>query len=117
MGGVYRARDPRLNRDAAITVLSEGASRDAERFRRFEGEARALAALNHPNILTIYAIDAAGGLDSVAMEYDAGGTLSWMDRAIDARDPIIMPIKSCPFLDPARGDARFEALLRKMHLA
>jgi tetratricopeptide (TPR) repeat protein len=40
----------------------------------------------------------------------------WMDRAIEGRDPIIMPIKSFPFLDPVRGDARFRELLRKMHL-
>ena len=76
MGEVYRARDIRLNRDAAIKILSEGASRDSDRLRRFEREARALAALNHPNILTIYAIDAAGGLDYIAMEYVAGGTLA-----------------------------------------
>jgi hypothetical protein len=43
--------------------------------------------------------------------------LEWMDRAIEARDPIIMPIKTFPFLDPIRGDPRFRVLLEKMHLA
>ena len=43
-------------------------------------------------------------------------TFSWMDRAIDARDPMMMPIKSYPFLDPLRTDPRFHALLRKMNL-
>jgi serine/threonine-protein kinase len=47
---------------------------------------------------------------------DWDSAFEWMDRAIDARDPIIMPIKSFPFLDPVRDDARFQALLRKMHL-
>ncbi len=41
----------------------------------------------------------------------------WMDRAIDARDPMMMPIKSFPFLDPFRADPRYHALLRKMNLA
>ena len=50
------------------------------------------------------------GLD----EWDAA--FEWMDRAIETRDPIIMPIKSYPFLDPVRGDARYRALLHKMHL-
>ena len=50
------------------------------------------------------------GLD----DWDAA--LEWLDRAIEARDPIIMPIKSFPFLDPIRADARFQALLKKMHL-
>jgi tetratricopeptide (TPR) repeat protein len=47
-------------------------------------------------------------------EWDAA--FEWMDRAIETRDPIIMPIKSYPFLDPVRGDARYHALLRKMNL-
>jgi hypothetical protein len=47
---------------------------------------------------------------------DWDSAFEWMDRAIEARDPIIMPIRSYPFLDPVRGDARFQALLRKMHL-
>ena len=47
---------------------------------------------------------------------DWDAALEWMDRAIEVRDPIIMPIRSFPFLDPVRGDARFQALLRKMHL-
>ena len=47
---------------------------------------------------------------------DWDAAFEWMDRAIEARDPIIMPIKSFPFLDPVRGDARFQALLKKMHL-
>lgn len=56
MGDVYRATDPRLGRDVAIKVLPRDASRDRARFERFEREARALAALNHPGIVTIHEI-------------------------------------------------------------
>jgi serine/threonine protein kinase len=56
MGEVYRATDIRLGRDVAIKVLPEGLARDAKRLRRFETEARAVAALNHPNILSIHDI-------------------------------------------------------------
>src|SRR5579864_500138 len=56
MGEVYRARDPRLNREVAIKVLPASFSSDRERLHRFEQEARAAAALNHPNILAVYDI-------------------------------------------------------------
>jgi serine/threonine protein kinase len=58
MGEVYRARDPRLGRDVAIKVLPVAFSADPDRLRRFEQEARATGALNHPNILAIYDIGA-----------------------------------------------------------
>jgi serine/threonine protein kinase len=61
MGEIYRARDPRLGRDVAIKVLPSSFSADADRLRRFELEARAVAALNHPNILTVHEIGAADG--------------------------------------------------------
>ena len=51
---VYRARDPRLGRDVAIKVLPDDIATDRDRLRRFEQEARAVAALNHPNILSVY---------------------------------------------------------------
>jgi serine/threonine protein kinase len=54
MGAVYRARDPRLGRDVAIKVLPDEVAADRDRLRRFEQEARAVAALNHPNILSVY---------------------------------------------------------------
>jgi eukaryotic-like serine/threonine-protein kinase len=54
MGEVYRARDPRLDRIVAIKILPRSFAEDATRLRRFEQEARAVAALNHPNILAIY---------------------------------------------------------------
>jgi eukaryotic-like serine/threonine-protein kinase len=56
MGEVYRARDARLSREVAVKVLPAAFSRDPERLRRFEQEARATAALNHPNILAVYDI-------------------------------------------------------------
>ena len=58
MGEVYRARDTRLGRDVAIKVLPAGFGTDADRLQRFEQEARAAAALNHPNILAVYDIGA-----------------------------------------------------------
>jgi serine/threonine protein kinase len=54
MGEVYRARDPRLGREVAVKVLPEDLARDPERLQRFEREARAVAALSHPNILTVF---------------------------------------------------------------
>jgi eukaryotic-like serine/threonine-protein kinase len=54
IGEVYRAHDPRLNRDVAIKILSEFLSSDPDSLRRFEREAKAAAALNHPNILAVY---------------------------------------------------------------
>jgi serine/threonine protein kinase len=56
MGEVYRARDPRLGREVAIKVLPAAFTFDSERLRRFEQEARAASALNHPNILTVHDI-------------------------------------------------------------
>src|ERR1700686_3537852 len=54
MGEVYRARDPRLRRDVALKVLPTEVSRDPTRRQRFERESRAVAALNHPNIVSIH---------------------------------------------------------------
>src|SRR5205823_6381224 len=54
MGEVYRARDEKLNRDVAIKVLPAALSQDVDRLRRFEQEAQAAGALNHPHILAVY---------------------------------------------------------------
>ena len=61
MGEVYRARDTRLGRDVAVKVLTESFSQDPERLRRFEQEARSVAALNHPNILALFDIGSQDG--------------------------------------------------------
>ena len=75
MGEVYRARDTRLGRDIAIKVLPVAAASDEERRGRFEREARAVAALNHPNIVTIHAVEEADGVPFFTMEYIEGQTL------------------------------------------
>jgi serine/threonine protein kinase len=76
MGEVYRARDGRLNRDVAIKVLPAALSSDSARLRRFEAEARATAALNHPNILAVYAIDAYDGAPFIVAEFLEGHSLA-----------------------------------------
>ena len=72
MGVVYKARDTHLDRFIAIKVLPPERVADPERRRRFVQEAKAASALNHPNIITIYDIDAADGVDFIAMEYVPG---------------------------------------------
>ena len=61
MGEVYRARDTRLERDVAIKMIPAHVASDPERIARFEREARAVAALQHPNIVTIHAVSPSTG--------------------------------------------------------
>ena len=75
MGEVYRARDSRLNREVAIKVLHDFSSNDPDRLRRFEQEARAVAALNHPNILAIYQMGSHEGAPYLVSELLEGETL------------------------------------------
>ncbi len=75
MGEVYRARDPRLNRDVAIKVLHASVAADPERLRRFTAEAQAVAALNHPNVLTIHEVGTQGEHPFIATELLEGATL------------------------------------------
>jgi eukaryotic-like serine/threonine-protein kinase len=75
MGEVYRARDTRLGRDVAIKMLPEALANDADRLRRFEQEARTIAALNHPNILGIHDIGTHEGAPFLVSELLEGETL------------------------------------------
>lgn len=79
MGVVYRALDTHLDRPVAIKILRPGATTSPERRRRFQQEAKAASALNHPNIVHIYDISCSGGMDYIAMEFVDGKTL---DRLI-----------------------------------
>ena len=75
MGEVYRAHDPRLGREVAIKVLPSGSAPDSERLRRFEQEARATAALNHPNILAVFDIGSQDNSPYIVSELLEGETL------------------------------------------
>ena len=76
MGEVYRARDLRLKRDVALKVLPEGIRHDPDRLARFEREAQALAALNHPNIATVHGFEDSDGEPILIMELVEGATLA-----------------------------------------
>jgi len=81
MGEVYRARDTRLARDVALKILIDSTGENSERFRRFQSEARAAAALSHPNIVAVYDVGQESGTSYIVSELVLGGTLkSVLDR-------------------------------------
>ena len=90
MGEVYRARHVKLRREAAIKVLPSEFASDPERLRRFEREARAASALNHPAIVTIYDIDEHEGTTYIAMELVEGDTLRrrLAERLLDTEEAL-----------------------------
>jgi serine/threonine protein kinase len=76
MGEVYKARDPRLDRYVAIKVLRESFAHHPERLARFEREAKAIAAFQHPHICTLYDVGHQDGTDYLVLEYLEGETLA-----------------------------------------
>jgi len=94
MGRVYLAEDTRLHRKVSLKFLSREVTRDHEKFLRFEREARAASALNHPNILTIHEFGEEDGRHFIATEYVAGQTLrERLNRALDLEDTLEIAIQ------------------------
>ena len=90
MGEVWRARDKRIGRDVAVKVLSESYTAGDERVRRFEQEARAAGALNHPGLVTIFDVGTTDGSPYIVMELLEGQTLR---DAIGDMVPVAIPIR------------------------
>ena len=107
MGEVYRAQDARLGREVAIKVLPAALAADADRLRRFEKEARAASALNHPNIVTIYDVGTADGISWIAMERVEGENL----RALLVRGSPVRQEAACrtPLRSPTVSPRRTRA--------
>jgi len=118
MGEVYRARDPRLGREVAVKVLSRDLTSDPDRLARFEREARAVAALNHPNILTVHDVGtyqpeapataeatAASRVPYVVTELLAGETLRELlrRRTPGERQALLLMLQAARGLEAAHG--------------
>ncbi|HUO15775.1 MAG TPA: protein kinase [Verrucomicrobiae bacterium] len=82
MGQVFRATDTKLGRDVALKVLPPDMASDSDRLARFQREARAVAALNHPNVVTVYSVEESEGVHFITMELIDGQPL---DRLISAK--------------------------------
>jgi Tol biopolymer transport system component/serine/threonine protein kinase len=105
MGEVYLARDTRLNRQVVLKLLPAQYTQDAARIRRFEREARAASALNHPNIITIHDIGQSGDQHFMATEYVEGRTLREMlaQGCLPAREALDIATQICAALAAAHA--------------
>ena len=103
MGDVYRANDTRLRRVVAVKVLPAEFAEDPDRLRRFDREARAAAALNHPHICTIYDVDEHEGTHFIAMELLEGRTLRELidEQPVDMERVLLIAIGIADALDTA----------------
>ena len=103
MGEVYRASDQRLGRDVALKILKPSLSNDQDRLRRFEQEARAAAALSHPNIVAIFDIGMHDGGPYIVSELLEGRTLRerLLDGPVQRRQAVDYAIH---FAGCVRGD-------------
>jgi TolB-like protein/predicted Ser/Thr protein kinase len=106
MGVVYRAEDTKLRRSVAIKFLPPGLANDTAARLRFEREAQAAAALNHPNIVTVYEIDEHEGRTFIAMEYVEGRSLKEMLAAgpVPFVEALRITHQVCAALDRAHGE-------------
>jgi eukaryotic-like serine/threonine-protein kinase len=105
MGEVYRARDPRLGRDVAVKVIAADGQSSPDRLRRFEQEARAVAALDHPNILSVHDVGAQDGTTYVVFELLEGETLrARLDRGpLPTRKAAELAVQVCAGLAAAHS--------------
>jgi serine/threonine protein kinase/Tol biopolymer transport system component len=105
MGVVYRALDTHLDRSVAIKVLPPEAVSDPDRKQRFVQEAKSASALNHPNIIHIYDINRADGIDFIAMEYVPGKTLAQLikHKAVKIDEALKYAVQIADALAAAHG--------------
>lgn len=90
MGVVYRARDPQLDRDVALKLLSTRHGHSPERIEQLISEARAMAQISHPNVLGIFEVEAGGPYPFIVLELVAGGTLrEWLETSKPSREQVL----------------------------